>query len=308
MVGKVLAWKKANPDEAERVWTELGESNGRLRDSFAALGRRAAEDREAYEREVVRLAGLPASEVRPLELFARCTVCSRSEAADSPRPLLLLPQWTDSSMPFPDAVNDILVRPLSPPSLSPHPPSQARTDPLSRPWAPRARPQTIRQHIRHMGTASGVPIEPREQTQLLDACSALPGVVGAGVPGGASRSRSLSAPPKVTPCGFRCATCEVRTLTLSLTLAAGGYDAIWILCLAPPPPPPPSSSSSATSAPAPSTAVEALLRSYTAMSVGPLSRTAWAQGGTVEGEKGLLRERVEEVEGLREAVERGRRQ
>ena len=99
----------------------------------------------------------------------------------------------------------------------------------------------------------------------------------------------------------------MTTLTLSFTLAAGGYDAIWVLCLAPPSPPS-SSSSSAAAAPAPSTAVEALLRSYTAMSVGPLSRTAWAQGGTVEGEKGLLRERVEEVEGLREAVERGRRQ
>ncbi|GAA5846388.1 hypothetical protein JCM9279_001354 [Rhodotorula babjevae] len=208
MVGKVLAWKKASPDEAERVWRELGESNGRLRDTFAALSMRAQEDREAYEDEVARLAGLPASE------------------------------WTSSSMPFPNAVNDIL---------------------------------TIRKHIRHMGAASGVPIEPPEQTELLDACSALPGVVGAGVPG------------------------------------AGGYDAIWVLCLAPPPRS--SSSSSASSyAPAPSTAVEALLRSYTAMSVGPLSRTAWAQGGTVEGEKGLLRERLAEVEGLREAVERGRRQ
>ncbi|GAA5907813.1 hypothetical protein JCM8208_001953 [Rhodotorula glutinis] len=207
MVGKVLGWKKANPDEAERVWNDLGESNGRLRDSFEELGRRATQDREGYEREVARLAGLPASE------------------------------WTTSTMPFPNAVNDIL---------------------------------TIRKHIRHMGAASGVPIEPPEQTELLDACSALPGVVGAGVPG------------------------------------AGGYDAIWVLCLAPPPSSS-SSSASASAATAPSTAVEALLRSYTAMSVGPLSRTAWAQGGTVEGEKGLLRERVGEVEGLREAVERGRR-
>lgn len=64
MVGKVLAWKKANPDEAERVWAELGRSNGKLRDSFAALTARAAEDPSAYEAEAARLAGLPASEVR----------------------------------------------------------------------------------------------------------------------------------------------------------------------------------------------------------------------------------------------------
>lgn len=40
--------------------------------------------------------------------------------------------------------------------------------------------------MRYMGEQSGVPIEPPEQTRLLDACSALPGVFGAGVPGGKS--------------------------------------------------------------------------------------------------------------------------
>jgi phosphomevalonate kinase len=58
--------------------------------------------------------------------------------------------------------------------------------------------------------------------------------------------------------------------------------------------------------PAPVEAVDALLRSYTDMSVRPLSKNAWVQGGTREGEKGLLRARLEEVEGLKEAVERAR--
>ena len=35
-----------------------------------------------------------------------------------------------------------------------------------------------------MSKLSSVPIEPEEQTRLLDACSALPGVIGGGVPGG----------------------------------------------------------------------------------------------------------------------------
>jgi len=35
-----------------------------------------------------------------------------------------------------------------------------------------------------MSTASGVPIEPEEQTRLLDACAACAGVIGGGVPGG----------------------------------------------------------------------------------------------------------------------------
>ncbi|ELU42518.1 phosphomevalonate kinase [Rhizoctonia solani AG-1 IA] len=57
--------------------------------------------------------------------------------------------------------------------------------------------QSIRDGMRAMGKSSGVPIEPPEQTRLLDACCALPGVIGGGVPG------------------------------------AGGYDAIWLLVLQP---------------------------------------------------------------------------
>ncbi|QRW21431.1 phosphomevalonate kinase-like protein [Rhizoctonia solani] len=57
--------------------------------------------------------------------------------------------------------------------------------------------KSIRDGMRAMGKSSGVPIEPPEQTRLLDACCALPGVIGGGVPG------------------------------------AGGYDAIWLLVLQP---------------------------------------------------------------------------
>jgi phosphomevalonate kinase len=42
----------------------------------------------------------------------------------------------------------------------------------------------VRKGMRDMSLASGVPIEPKEQTRLLDECSKLPGVLGGGVPGG----------------------------------------------------------------------------------------------------------------------------
>ncbi|KLO19480.1 phosphomevalonate kinase [Schizopora paradoxa] len=58
--------------------------------------------------------------------------------------------------------------------------------------------EDIRSRMREMGSRAGVPIEPPEQTELLNACIAQPGVVGCGVPG------------------------------------AGGYDAIWVLVLDPP--------------------------------------------------------------------------
>ena len=38
--------------------------------------------------------------------------------------------------------------------------------------------------MKQTGEASGVPIEPDEQTRLLDACLEIPGVIGGGVPGG----------------------------------------------------------------------------------------------------------------------------
>ena len=38
--------------------------------------------------------------------------------------------------------------------------------------------------MKKMGELAGVPIEPPEQTELLDACVAQVGVIGGGVPGG----------------------------------------------------------------------------------------------------------------------------
>lgn len=44
--------------------------------------------------------------------------------------------------------------------------------------------QATRSLMRKMGQLSAVPIEPNEQTRLLDRCSNIKGVIGAGVPGG----------------------------------------------------------------------------------------------------------------------------
>lgn len=44
--------------------------------------------------------------------------------------------------------------------------------------------EDIRSKMRQMGEYSDVPIEPKEQTALLDACVSQAGVIGGGVPGG----------------------------------------------------------------------------------------------------------------------------
>ncbi|KAK4050612.1 phosphomevalonate kinase [Microbotryomycetes sp. JL201] len=118
----------------------------------------------------------------------------------------------------------------------------------------------MRNLMRRMGESSGVPIEPPEQTRLLDACAALPGVIGAGVPG------------------------------------AGGYDAVWVLVLCP------SSDPSTTGSSLPEHQVEQLLRSWSEMSVRPLSRQAWIKGGVNTIETGLLEEQLDAVPGLRRVV------
>lgn len=38
--------------------------------------------------------------------------------------------------------------------------------------------------MRQMGALAGVPIEPPEQTKLLDTCVSQAGIIGGGVPGG----------------------------------------------------------------------------------------------------------------------------
>lgn len=52
--------------------------------------------------------------------------------------------------------------------------------------------QEIRLKMRSMGEGAGVPIEPPEQTALLDACIKQSGVIGGGVPGGKWHPLSLT--------------------------------------------------------------------------------------------------------------------
>lgn len=71
----------------------------------------------------------------------------------------------------------------------------------------------IRAHLQEMGSLSDVPIEPKEQTRLLDACMDIEGVVMAGVPGGKSIHVYQN---------------ELWMLRL---FAAGGYDAIFCIVI-----------------------------------------------------------------------------
>src|SRR5688572_14743972 len=71
--------------------------------------------------------------------------------------------------------------------------------------------QEIRDKMRQMGNLSGVPIEPPEQSRLLNSCVGQAGVIGGGVPGGTKSISPDSPQPFLNE------------------FTAGGYDAIWLL-------------------------------------------------------------------------------
>lgn len=119
--------------------------------------------------------------------------------------------------------------------------------------------------MKQMGELAGVPIEPNEQTRLLDACLQQPGVIGGGVPGGQS--------------------CHCCSFLYDDRSTAGGYDAIWLLVIDLGHPAPRS----------PVSAVEQVWQDWKEMNVSPLT----AQESDV---RGMRVEEFDKVPGLLKAV------
>ncbi|CAG8626518.1 504_t:CDS:2 [Paraglomus brasilianum] len=141
MVGKVLAWRKTNPEKATKLWNELGACNQKIEDGLRYLEDMSEVESELYEEGIRRCSELPGE------------------------------KWSELS------------------NSSPHNSVIRFMDHIYQTF------QQIRNLLRQMSTESEVPIEPPEQTELLDACMKVAGVVMAGVPG------------------------------------AGGYDAIFCVCI-----------------------------------------------------------------------------
>lgn len=125
--------------------------------------------------------------------------------------------------------------------------------------------------MREMGNRAGVPIEPPEQTALLDACKSQAGVIGCGVPGGTSLLLFRN---------------QSESLTSIIICPAGGYDAVWVLVLDPP--------DSGTDD-KPLNRVEQVWASWKGLDVSPLSATE-------SFDQGLRLERAEDVPGLQEIL------
>lgn len=133
--------------------------------------------------------------------------------------------------------------------------------------------KSIRRLMKDMGKKSKVPIEPDGQTDLLDECEKLPGVIGSGVPG------------------------------------AGGYDAIWVLLFtAPssptPTPPAPKVQNEAEHSRTIKTLQE-FLNNWSGSSVRVLSPDSWVVGGSKKKANGSTQDRIAGENLQLEAVENG---
>ncbi|KAI8992041.1 Phosphomevalonate kinase [Mycotypha africana] len=124
LVGKVLAWKKLNPDEANALWTELGSYNSKVEQHFRRLNELYVKDTHIYN-----------------DTIDKCTNLNSTDWNAVPGPV---------AEELVALVNDFSV---------------------------------VRRLLQKMSELADVPIEPKEQTKLLDACTNIPGVVMAGVPG-----------------------------------------------------------------------------------------------------------------------------
>ncbi|KAF9042871.1 Phosphomevalonate kinase [Rhodocollybia butyracea] len=144
LVGKVLAWRKNDPENANTVWTALDQLNQSLSSTLSHLSTLYSRNPKSYTAIVKFISSL-----QPV-------------------------QWTAD----PSFGND-------------------EAEIAATFYHAHAISQEIRMKMKMMGELAGVPIEPHEQTELLNECCSLAGVIGGGVPG------------------------------------AGGYDAVWLLVCEP---------------------------------------------------------------------------
>jgi phosphomevalonate kinase len=64
LVSKVLKWHKEQPEEANKLWNELGAYNSKVEQHFRDLTSASTNDESAYTKSLAGLAQLPASQVR----------------------------------------------------------------------------------------------------------------------------------------------------------------------------------------------------------------------------------------------------
>ncbi|KAI9318394.1 ribosomal protein S5 domain 2-type protein [Dichotomocladium elegans] len=126
LVSKVLAWRKSKPEEATRLWDDLGGMNAKVEQHLRDLGVMAKADPQVYHGALKQCATVKASEWYAIHNASAIVKKLADLASDFGH---------------------------------------------------------VRAYLQKMSQLADVPIEPEEQTRLLNACMDVAGVIMAGVPG-----------------------------------------------------------------------------------------------------------------------------
>lgn len=164
-----LAWKCVHYHSADSLWTHLSLKNEQLAASLTDLTAIRSNDPETYNLVLSQIATL--------------TYPNVSAFFDKNKPDITVFQWTSVSDGGSSNTRNLLVEKIS----------EVRSAAEVR-WLVSFRvdadlllnslDKAIRSLMTQMGQASGTPIEPPEQTRLLDECLRSVGVIAGGVPGG----------------------------------------------------------------------------------------------------------------------------
>ncbi|WWC98436.1 phosphomevalonate kinase [Kwoniella sp. B9012] len=155
-VGKVLTWRKENPEIAKKLWDDLDIANRQIERLLTELV--AREGQVDYDETV---GWMGERHIEDVSLYS----------------------FSDYSKRFLVPICDYQVR-VGRIRVDMSVLEQHKENPTAvLLYEIRLTLFIIRDFQRRMSELSGVPIEPPEQTRLLDACSELEGVIGGGVPG-----------------------------------------------------------------------------------------------------------------------------
>ncbi|CAI5468393.1 unnamed protein product [Closterium sp. Yama58-4] len=203
MLSAVMKWRRQSPGEAEPIWDGLKEANAAVAAALSHLSLLARTHPDSFSTTLNRLQHVPLTAASPVAPVAAATevnpVCASYEAAgDLQAEVEVTPESTPQSLAGTPARDSSDISHTSS-TVEPHAPQQPQErQELQKNQVEQGGDisntilhalRTLRSSflsVRHllcaMGSAAATPIEPPQQTALLDATMQQQGVVMAGVP------------------------------------------------------------------------------------------------------------------------------
>ncbi|CAI5529007.1 unnamed protein product [Closterium sp. Naga37s-1] len=204
MLSAVMKWRKQSPEEAEPIWEGLKEANAAVSAALSQLSLLARTHPVAFSTTLNHLQHVPLTAATPVAPSAAATqvnrLCAPNEAAGDPHAQVEVPPESTQQLQAGTSVHGSSDISHASSTVEPHAPQQPQEPQESQKkqeqqggdiWSTilhalltlRSSFLSVRHLLSAMGSAAATPIEPPQQTALLDATMQQPGVVMAGVPG-----------------------------------------------------------------------------------------------------------------------------